>query len=1099
MLPLDPARHIVTAVIVTHDGARWLPETLEAVREQSRPVQRVTGVDTGSRDRSGRILADFIAPDAITTLDRSTGFGDAVRAALDLPRARAAFPGAAPDATEWIWLIHDDCTPEPDALQHLLLAANDDPRAAVLGPKLRDWFDRRLLVEAGVTIDGAGRRETGLEAREFDHGQHDGTRPVLSVSSAGMLVRRDVWDQLDGFDRVLPIFRDDIDFCWRAGGAGHRVLIVTDAVAYHAEAAARRRRRISAASDHPRRLDRRNAMLVLLANLPLGGMAAAFVRNTFASVLRVLMYILAKQPANAFDEAVAIGAVYLMPGRLIRARLRRRRDRRRTYSAIRPFLARGVALRQFTDTVANLFAGTPGIDTAGRHQAVTAPPPDDEDPLDDNHSLLRRALTSPGLLLVTTLTIVTLVAERSLLFGEGLYGGALPPVQGGAADLWRLYLTGRPDVGAGAGAPAPPYVGLLALLSTLLLGEPWLAVTVILLGCVPLAGFTAYLLARRVLNFRPAQVWMAGSYALLPMATGAVAQGRLGTALVHALLPVLGILLTRMLNLPPRQSRRTAWALALSIAAGTAFVPLLWLLALVTGVLVAVAFGHLGRRLYASLAIALGAPLVLLLPWSLELFLHPSLWLLEAGLHRPELSAPPPSAEQLLMLSPGGPGSPPIWITAGFLAAALFGLLLLRHRMLIAAGWSVALFGILVAIVVSRVPVAPWYGGPAAPAWPGVALAFAATAMLLSAATAAQSFGVMWAMGRLRRVFVVGAAALALTTPVCAAGVWMWQGAHGPLTGQGAPAIPGMLGALSGDARHARTLVISPEAEGPVRYAVLRGREPRIGEGQIPTSEPTRLVLDRIVAGIAAGQGGDQARQLGRLGIGFVLVPRPPASDTGAATPVDTLDGVPGVSRVLLTERFGLWRLDEPTGRLRVTGGGENAVLKQQSGGDTPATAYTVPAGTADRTLVLAEPAGTGWSATLDGEPLPAGATDSGLATFDLPAGGGRLQLDKSDPLRQGWLLAQGVLLALVAVLALPGVRTEEDLREEAAQPAPRPRRPRRPPLSGLRSSTGARAAATRGHRSRGTRRADGRGSRHAGDTPGTRGGNGAHGEGSDQ
>ncbi|GAA4893319.1 glycosyltransferase [Streptomonospora salina] len=1082
MLPLDPARHVVTAVIVTHDGARWLPETLDAVREQSRPVQRVIGVDTGSRDRSGRILADYIAPDAITTLDRSTGFGDAVRAALDMPRARAEFPGAAPDATEWVWLVHDDCTPEPDALHHLLLAANDDPRAAVLGPKLRDWFDRRLLVEAGVTIDGAGRRETGLEAREFDHGQHDDTRAVLAVSSAGMLVRRDVWDQLDGFDRTLPIFRDDIDFCWRAGGAGHRVLIVTDAVAYHAEAAARRRRRISAASDHPRRLDRRNAIFVLLANLPMGGMLAAFVRNTFASLLRVLMYIVAKQPANAFDEAVAISAVYLMPGRLIGARLRRRRNRRRTYSAIRPFLARGVALRQFTDSVANLVAGTPGLDTAGRHQAVTAPPPEDEDPLDDEHSLLWRAATSPGLLLVAALTVVTLIAERALLFGGTLAGGALPPVEGGAADLWSLYLTGTPEVGAGAGAPAPPYVGLLALLSTLLLGRPEVAVSVILLGCVPLAGFTAYLLARRVLHYRPAQVWMAGSYALLPMATGAVAQGRLGTALVHALLPVLGILLTRMLTLPERQSRRSAWALAVFIAVGTAFVPLLWLLALATGLLVAVAYGHLGRRLYTGLAIALTAPLVLLLPWSLELFLHPSLWLLEAGLHRPELSSPPPSAEQLLMLSPGGPGSPPVWITAGFLAGSLAALVLLRHRMLIAVGWSVALFGVLAAIAVSRVPVAPWYGGPAAPAWPGVALAFAATALLLSAATTAQSFGLMWSMGGPRRAFVAGAAALALTTPVCAAGVWMWNGAQGPLTGQGGPAIPGMLSAIGDDDRHARTLVVSPQHEGPVRYAVLRGRGPRIGEGQIPAAERTGEALDGVVAGLIAGQGGDQAGDLRELGIGYILMPRPPAEDGSSVTPVDTVDGVPGVSRVLLTERFGLWRLDEPTGRVRVTGGGgADAALKSRDG---DGTTYDVPPGPAGRTLALAEPAGTGWSAALDGEQLTAGADGSGLVAFELPAGGGELTLDKDDPLRQGWLAVEGALLVVAVMFALPGVRTEEDLREEERQPAPRRRRPA---PGGRRGSTGSRSA-PRGRRGRGARRAE---------DPGA-GGAGEAGEGSD-
>lgn len=1066
MLPLDPARHIVTAVVVTHDGARWLPETLEAVREQSRPVQRVIGVDTGSHDRSGRILADFIAADAITTLPRDTGYGDAIRAALDMPRARAEFPGAAPDAIEWIWLIHDDCTPDPDALQHLLLAANDDSRAAVLGPKLRDWFDRRLLVEAGVTIDGAGRRETGLESREFDHGQHDGTRQVLAVSSAGMLVRRDVWDQLGGFDPSLPIFRDDIDFCWRVGGAGHRVLIVTEAVAYHAEAAARRRRRISSASDHPRRLDRRNALFVLLANLPFGGMVGAFIRNSLASLLRVLMYVVAKQPANAYDEAVAITSVWVTPVRLIRARFRRRENRRRTYSAIRPFLARGVAMRQFTDMVANMLSGSPALDTPGRHQAVLAAPQaeDDEDPLRDDQSLLRRVMARPGVLLVLALTVVTLIAERSLFVGAGLAGGALPPVWGGASDLWDLYLAERPEVGIGAGAPAPPYVGILALLSTLTLGKPWLAVTIILLGCVPLAGFTAYLLARRVLNFRPAQLWMAGSYALLPMATGAVAQGRLGTALVHALLPVLGILLTRMLTLTPRQSRRTAWALALFLAIATAFVPLVWLLALVIGVLVAAAFGHIGRRLYVSVGIALAVPLVLLLPWSLELFLHPSMWLLEAGLHRPDLSAPPATPEALLMLSPGGPGNPPIWVTGGFLAAALCALVLLRRRMQVAVGWCIALFGMLVAIIVSRVVVEPYYGGTAAPAWPGVALAFAATAMLLSVATTAQSFGLMWRLGGKRRVFVTGAAVLALTTPLSAAGVWMWNGVQGPLTGDADPAIPGFLEAVGDDGTQARTLVLSPDGTDTVRYSVLRGHEPRVGEAQVRSGEEPGAILDETVAGLAAGRGGDEADTLADFGIGYVLVPRPEVGTDADVTMVDTMDGTPGLSRILLTPEFALWRLDEETGRLRIASDGSApAVLKSSAGEFT----VDIPAGSGERVLALAEPADSGWRATLDGAELRSAQPNSGMQTFRLPSSGGQVEITRSETARRTWLAGQGALLGLVVVMALPGVRTEEEIREQEAQPVPRPRRPLRTRGRGA----GGTHSTRHGRRGRGARR----------------------------
>ena len=85
---------------------------------------------------------------------------------------------------------------------------------------------------------GPAAASPGIEPGEIDQGQHDHNRAVLAVGSAGMLVRRDAWDRLGGFDTGLKLFRDDVDFCWRAQGAGYRVQVVTDAVLYHRELSA---------------------------------------------------------------------------------------------------------------------------------------------------------------------------------------------------------------------------------------------------------------------------------------------------------------------------------------------------------------------------------------------------------------------------------------------------------------------------------------------------------------------------------------------------------------------------------------------------------------------------------------------------------------------------------------------------------------------------------------------------------------------------------------------------------------------------------------------------------------------------------------------
>ena len=243
----------VVALLVSHDGARWLPTVIDGIRAQRRPVDRVVAIDTTSRDASPDLLTEAFG--AVATAHGSTSYPAAVRLGLE----------QAGDA-DWIWLLHDDSTPDPGALEALLAAADADPDADILGPKLREWPSLRRLLELGVTISGTGRRETGLERGEYDQGQHDDVRAVLAVNTAGMLVRRSVLEELGGFDEQMPIFGNDIDFGWRAAAAGHRAVIVPQAVVFHVEAAHRGVRRTPLTGRHIHYQERRAALYTLLVN-----------------------------------------------------------------------------------------------------------------------------------------------------------------------------------------------------------------------------------------------------------------------------------------------------------------------------------------------------------------------------------------------------------------------------------------------------------------------------------------------------------------------------------------------------------------------------------------------------------------------------------------------------------------------------------------------------------------------------------------------------------------------------------------------------------------------------------------------------------------
>src|ERR1700722_4318189 len=279
---------------------------MDAVAKQTRSVQRVVAVDTGSTDRSGSMLAQAFGRAAVFGMERGTGYGVAVAKALRHRSANAHVPLAGTsreDRTEWVGLLHDDSEPAPDALEQLLAGTREAPAAAVFGPKIMDWSDRDVLLEAGTTNHRARRRisATGMEPREVAQGQHDGNRDVLAVSSAGMLARRDVWDQVGGFDPGLRLFREDTDFCWRGQAAGARARGGTAAGRSHVEATARNRREASAAPRR-RRQDRRNALVVLTGNLPARPMLAALAGNLVLSALRTVFFLLAKRPTAAGDE-----------------------------------------------------------------------------------------------------------------------------------------------------------------------------------------------------------------------------------------------------------------------------------------------------------------------------------------------------------------------------------------------------------------------------------------------------------------------------------------------------------------------------------------------------------------------------------------------------------------------------------------------------------------------------------------------------------------------------------------------------------------------------------------------------------------------------
>ncbi len=498
------ARLRVIAVVVSHDGARWLPRLLSSLAGSTRPPDVTVAVDTGSVDESVELLAGGIGAEQVLAVDRTSGFGAAVAAGVaaatrESPPSRGRHAAVEAPAEEWVWLLHDDSAPAPDALERLLEVAVTDSRIAAVGCRVRAWPRARRLLEVGVTITGTGHRETGLEPGEYDQGQYDQVRDVLAVSTAGMLVRRSAWDALGGLDPRLPLFRDDVDLGWRAAAAGYRVVVAPQAVIFHAEAASRGVRAISSTARRPHRADRRAAVFTQLVNCRAAVLPFVYVRLLLGSLLRSLGYLLGKLPRAAWDEIAGAAAALARPVQVLSARRWRRRMRGGRPAGVRHLLppwwapyANGLeaVVNRCSETVRHAtasLASTRRVRGGGGDPTAleSGPVPDEAVGLPVGAGPVAIVARHPLLSLTALLTLAGLVASRGLWGSGFLQGGALLPAPDGAGDWWRLFVEGRHPVGLGSTLAAAPYPALLALPGAVLLGKAWLVVDLLMIVSRP--------------------------------------------------------------------------------------------------------------------------------------------------------------------------------------------------------------------------------------------------------------------------------------------------------------------------------------------------------------------------------------------------------------------------------------------------------------------------------------------------------------------------------------------------------------------------------------------------------------------------------------
>ena len=210
------------------------------------------------------IVVDNASGDGTVAAARAAGGTKIIERQANGGFAAGCATGAEAATGQWLLFLNPDTVIAPDAVEALLNCAQEHPGTGIVGGRFvhpdgttdpRSFWGRPSPWSAACFALGLssllpGSRFFDPEAPQQWSADPAQERAVPVVSGAFMLVRRQLWDTLGGFDPVFFLYGEDADFCLRAAAAGCRPMVTARAVCQHAGGRSSTRCRQAGAAVH---------------------------------------------------------------------------------------------------------------------------------------------------------------------------------------------------------------------------------------------------------------------------------------------------------------------------------------------------------------------------------------------------------------------------------------------------------------------------------------------------------------------------------------------------------------------------------------------------------------------------------------------------------------------------------------------------------------------------------------------------------------------------------------------------------------------------------------------------------------------------------
>lgn len=219
----DAASYVCSIIVPVLNRLNLTRDCLTALAQiQDQPNYEVIVVDNGSTDGTQEFLQSLSGDVQVITNQENLGF------------ARACNQGAQAARGKYLVFLNNDTIPQPQWLKPLVSEIEEHPEVGIVGSKL--LYADGSVQHAGVVFMRSRRSAYHIyQSAPNSSPAVNQRREFQAVTAACMLVRRELFEEVRGFDEQFVNGFEDVDLCLKVREKGYHVVYQPRSVLYHLE------------------------------------------------------------------------------------------------------------------------------------------------------------------------------------------------------------------------------------------------------------------------------------------------------------------------------------------------------------------------------------------------------------------------------------------------------------------------------------------------------------------------------------------------------------------------------------------------------------------------------------------------------------------------------------------------------------------------------------------------------------------------------------------------------------------------------------------------------------------------------------------------